>query len=56
MEANMRKIMEQSWRDWHDEDMEEIPQVNMSYEKGFEACHNILMPLLIEAMLSGLKR
>lgn len=51
MESNMRKIMEQSWRDWHGSTIDDFPNVNMSYEKGFNACHNTLMPLLIESSI-----
>lgn len=52
MNNNMQKIMEMSWRKWHhDIDADDVPAVNLCYEKGFIACHNILMPLLVEAAL-----
>lgn len=49
MESNMRKIMAHSWTDWLKEsgDTHDTPSV---FADGFEYCHNILMPLLIEAM------
>lgn len=52
MESEMNQKMKHAWLLWHG-DMEEddIPSVNASFKEGFEACHDILMPLLIESAL-----
>lgn len=50
MESNMRKIMEKSWREWHgDCGNDDVPSVSLAYSKGFDDCHDIMMPLLAES-------
>lgn len=51
MESNMREAMNNHWAEWSGSLTEHyIEIVNSGYEEGFESCHDILMPLLIEAM------
>lgn len=51
MESNMRQEMRQSWLNgYSDNCMDyEVPIINHNFQEGFEACHDILMPLIIEA-------
>jgi len=47
MEQNMLAEMENAWNKWH-EDISETdrPGINPSFQEGFEAAHDLLMPLL----------
>ena len=47
MNDHIRTIMLQSWANWHSDIDEDLrPIVNMSYEKGFAAALDALIPLL----------
>lgn len=46
MNKKMREIMVTSWVEWHDLPSDIIPEVNLSYEHGFNAACNALIPLL----------
>lgn len=46
MNSKMREIMETSWHEWHGSTIDDYPSVNISYEKGFDAACEKLMPLL----------
>lgn len=49
MNNKMREIMETSWSDWHGSTIDDFPNVNISYEKGFDAACDKLIPLLEQA-------
>lgn len=43
MNKHLTEVMQKSWRDWHGATPEdEIPSVNLSYEKGFNAASVVL--------------
>lgn len=47
MEHKLLQKMKNAWVDWHgDIDDEDVPSVNPSFQEGFEAAHDLLMPLL----------
>lgn len=52
MDIKMKTAMTDAWVDWHgDMDADDIPAVNPSFREGFEACHDLLMPLLKAAAM-----
>jgi hypothetical protein len=48
MNDHLKNIMKQSWADWHEGCClpDEMPNVTMTYEKGFTAALDALLPLL----------
>lgn len=47
MEQKLVEKMKGAWVDWHaDIAPEDIPSVNPSFQEGYEAAHELLMPLL----------
>lgn len=52
MNSVLRSIMVESWREWHgDLDEDDIPQVNISFEEGFSAACEYLLPLLQQSLV-----
>ena len=49
MNDHMNRVMLKAWRDWHGEEDDDIPAINPSFKKGFNACAEILLPLLEKA-------
>ena len=47
MEKNMLEKMKMAWDRWHEDiNEEDRPNVNPRFQEGFEAAHDLLMPLL----------
>lgn len=46
MNNKMREIMELTWKEWHGSTIDGFPNVNISFEHGFNAACDKLIPLL----------